>query len=122
MRTTAACLFDIDLPAVVERMGTERNGRREKEGRFEFDIHVKRAGQATFEGREAASLDPHAVGDRARKAEEARNQRIHVDWIDVARDGGVATADVPRDAPEGRWRTPPPTPPPSGGGGGGGGG
>src|SRR5438552_834156 len=63
------------------------------------------------------------MSDGAPKAEEASGQRIQMDWIDVAGNGGVAAPDIAGDAPDGGGRPPTPTLPREGGGrfGGGGG-
>src|SRR5207245_9439499 len=59
------------------------------------------------------------MGDGAPKAEEASGEGIEMDRIDVARNSGVAAADISRDPPY-RGRRPPPRPSPARGGGRGG--
>src|SRR5438552_9283476 len=49
------------------------------------------------------------MSDGAPKAEEASGQRIQMDWIDIAGDGGVAAPDIAGDAPDGGERPPTPT-------------
>ena len=58
-------------------------------------------GKAALERRQAARLGPHPVGDRRREAERLRRQRVHVDRVAVAGDGGVAAAEVAAELPLG---------------------
>ena len=67
----------------------------------EADLDREGVGQAALERRQAAGLGPHAVGDRRREAERLRGQRVHVDRVAVARDGGVAAAEVAAELPLG---------------------
>src|SRR5207253_8881497 len=71
-----------------------------------------------FERRGAVGLQAHAVGAGAPKTEQSRGQRVEVDRVDVARDGGVAATGACRYPPDGGWWQPPtPTLPHKGGGG-----
>ena len=60
---------------------------------------TRRAGG--LERRQAAGLRPHPVRDRRREAERLRGQRVHVDRVAVAGDGGVAAAEVAGEPPLG---------------------
>src|SRR5438105_4905765 len=107
-----------DGPAGFSGPTVEGNRRREEQRRFELDSGCHRIRQATLERREAAGFQPHAVGDGAPKTEQSRGQRVEVDRVDVAGDGGVATTDISRDAPDGGWYGAPTLPSPASGGGG----
>ena len=62
---------------------------------------VKASGSRPSSCREAAGLAPHPVRDRPREAERPGGQRVQVDRVAVARDGGVAAAEVARQPPLG---------------------
>jgi hypothetical protein len=72
---------------------------REGDGRQEPGPDPHRAGGAVRG--EAAGHRPHAVRDRPGKAEETRGQRVQVDGVAVAGDGGVTAAEVAAEAPLG---------------------
>ena len=70
----------------------------------EGDVDGEGVGQAGLERRQAARLGPHPVRDRRREAERLRGQRVHVDRVAVAGDGGVAAAEVAAQLPLGARR------------------
>ena len=72
--------------------------RRGQQDRL-LEPHVGLEGVREPQRRQAARLGPHAVGDRAREAERLGDQRVQVDRVVVAGDGGVAAAEVVREAP-----------------------
>ena len=74
----------------------------EQDRAAEGDLGGEGVGQAGLERRQAAGLGPHPVRDRRREAERLRGQRVHVDRVAVAGDGGVAAAEVAAELPLGR--------------------
>ena len=70
----------------------------------EAHVDGEGVGQAAVERRQAAGLGPHPVRDRPREAERLRGQRVHVDRVAVAGDGGVAAAEVAAELPLGAGR------------------
>src|SRR4051812_25638404 len=80
----------------------ERDPRRQQDRLLELDRHLEDVRQ--LQRGEAAGLGPHAVGDRAREAEGLGRPGVQVDRIVVARDRGVAAAEVVAERPVGGHR------------------
>src|SRR5439155_6459643 len=95
----AGRLRNRDGPAGSNGPTGEGDRRWQQERGFELDVYLERVGEPALEGVQAASLQPHAVGDRPAEAEEAGRQCVEVDGVDVAGHRRVPPADVSRDTP-----------------------
>ena len=87
------------VPPVRHRRRVEQRRGRRPHRRPEHRVHGGRRPVAPGQRAEHPRLGPHAVRDRARHPERLRGEGVHVDRVHVARDRGVAPADVPGHLP-----------------------